>query len=611
MIDLYIDGVAVILPTDFSTSVKRENPFITKNGEYTYDVTLSITNPVNAGLYHNINRLNTTNEIKTKRKALLVVNHHVLCNGTEVITGWTDKEVSLQIVSGNSELNYFIGSDLLISSLDMPVTSPYQDGIPDKKYVTSIYPNVDFALFPVNDRTNKILLNDWRLDSGDNLIPNSHANPFDYIPQPFLCSFIRRILQGLGYELIFNGIEETVWKDLCIVHANKTHNWNQITPGWSVKDFLEQIEILFNASFVINQFQKTAKLFLNNSYYMNTQVIHVQDVADQYEIDKEDRSNEINDVINSNISYDFPDTEYFKWRRLSKHAINKAKFETIPKGDIPLNFFNDPHNKRKDVIFKWEYDERYYIYVDHYSAGLTSAPYYRVINEFNDLVRNIDDQSKDIKISLIPAELSDKDIFSKEIEGATDLCKCPIVDSTESIATEENKTLEEIIMENESSSSDSKGKIYLAFHTGLNNSMPINDHVNSNIYPIPFTDEYIDIKPYGPVTTNNNGASLRLKTFEKTCYQNIYRIDYSQSVKITSYDKNIYDLRCIFEIRNRRYVCKEIEYPIDNTGINLPWIGTFYPIQISDTEAESRWILTDGKWRDGGVWLDNGRWLDD
>ena len=35
-----------------------------------------------------------------------------------------------------------------------------------------------------------------------------------------------------------------------------------------------------------------------------------------------------------------------------------------------------------------------------------------------------------------------------------------------------------------------------------------------------------------------------------------------------------------------------------------------HPIRISDTEADVRWILADGRWRDGGVWLDNGRWLD-
>ena len=33
MTELYIDGTSVVLPADFSTSVKRENPFFTKNVE--------------------------------------------------------------------------------------------------------------------------------------------------------------------------------------------------------------------------------------------------------------------------------------------------------------------------------------------------------------------------------------------------------------------------------------------------------------------------------------------------------------------------------------------------------------------------------------------------
>ena len=32
MTELYIDGTSVVLPADFSTSVKRENPFLQKMG---------------------------------------------------------------------------------------------------------------------------------------------------------------------------------------------------------------------------------------------------------------------------------------------------------------------------------------------------------------------------------------------------------------------------------------------------------------------------------------------------------------------------------------------------------------------------------------------------
>ena len=67
MTELYIDGTSVVLPADFSTSVKRENPFFTKNGEYTYDITLQLSNSINADLYEHLNRLNSIAELKTKR----------------------------------------------------------------------------------------------------------------------------------------------------------------------------------------------------------------------------------------------------------------------------------------------------------------------------------------------------------------------------------------------------------------------------------------------------------------------------------------------------------------------------------------------------------------
>ena len=95
MTELYIDGVSAVLPKDFSVQVKRENPLFTKNGEYTYDITLPLTNATNANLYKHLNRLNSVQEVATKRHAVLLADNRVYCNGTEVITGWTDDTVSM------------------------------------------------------------------------------------------------------------------------------------------------------------------------------------------------------------------------------------------------------------------------------------------------------------------------------------------------------------------------------------------------------------------------------------------------------------------------------------------------------------------------------------
>ena len=98
MTELYIDGVSVVLPDNFSTTIKRENPFFTHSGEYSYDITLSLKEKTNAALFAHLNRLNSISELKSKRKAVLIANNRVYCNGTEVVTGWTETTVSIQVV---------------------------------------------------------------------------------------------------------------------------------------------------------------------------------------------------------------------------------------------------------------------------------------------------------------------------------------------------------------------------------------------------------------------------------------------------------------------------------------------------------------------------------
>ena len=112
MVSLYIAGVEAVLPSDFATEIKIENSFFTKNGEYTYEFKLPLNNPTNAALYSHLHRLNNASEIKEKRQAVLVADNRCYINGTEIITDWTDDSVSIQLASGNSELNYLIGADL-------------------------------------------------------------------------------------------------------------------------------------------------------------------------------------------------------------------------------------------------------------------------------------------------------------------------------------------------------------------------------------------------------------------------------------------------------------------------------------------------------------------
>lgn len=614
MTELFIDGTSVVLEKNFSVQVKRENSFVTKNGEYTYDITLPLTNPINAELYKNINRLNSLQGLEAKRSAILIADNRVYCNGTEVITGWTDDSVSIQIASGNSELNYFIGSDLMISFLKMRETVP-QKG--DMNYIIKCYPEVDYCLAPMFNSATSHYINKWGVRKNGSECTVVADDEY-WFPLPYLCAYIKDLLRALGYDLTLNQLENSVFKDVFICSEVETCKWNEMLPGWSVKDFMEEVEKLYSAVFVVNNRARTVKLMMSTSYYTGVKSVHVLNVKDVYEVEVEELEQDTH--MSANVKYKFPDTAFWRWRCLSDNIIKSAKKDTIPADFVPEGYFfgtrisgwfQDENHRKADTIYTDLKDGRQYLFEKNFG---NIGPIYRMLNEFAALER--EGAEVTIELEMMPVELEAVTFSYEGIAVGTNVqIWLPVVGEGGSSSEDEvtEPTLAEKIENNTQQEEGVKSAISLAFYTGLVHALTKLEF--KLLYPIPYIDEYMEQR-YGTVgpseyfMTNTNGASLRLVTLDKLLYQGGYDIDYSKGVKIEAYDPNVYDPNSIFEIRNKRYICKEMEFTLDANGRKGAWTGTFYPISISDTEADARWILSDGKWRDGGVWLDNGRWLD-
>ena len=202
MVSLYIDGTPVVLPSDFATEIKIENSFFTKNGEYTYDFKLPLNNPTNAALYAHLHRLNNVSEIKEKRQAVLIADNRCYNNGTEIITDWTDDSVSIQLASGNSELNYLIGANLQVSFLNMGTAELTDESGRVAYYTQSLqksYPGFDYVAAPVS--TPAGILNEWRFGKTTSGYSLRLADGTIRIVQPYLCAIVRRMLNALGYTI--------------------------------------------------------------------------------------------------------------------------------------------------------------------------------------------------------------------------------------------------------------------------------------------------------------------------------------------------------------------------------------------------------------------------
>lgn len=601
MTQLLIAGVEVTLPQNFTVTVKRENSFFTKNGEYTYDCTLRLDNPTNRTLYGFLQRLNKTDQLDTKRTAVLIADGHVYARGTEIITRWTQESVTIQIVSGESELNYFIGQDQKIEELDLGEIETTVTSISP----TDSFPDVEFCLPTIRSQSGYVYNRYVRghvmagRRTGNTIIPGS-----DLRPQPYLCALLRRLMEALGYTVTENHLENTQFKNLFLVNTIFTTEYAKMLPGWTVKDFLTEVERLTGVVFITDNLNKTCAILLKTQFYANARQFTVRNVVDAYEAESQDDDSREAEFTTSDVSYDMPDSYWSKIVQLPEGYLEAADIEEF-------DFVNiDTAISDFKKVYKDRVTGRYYIKVSReyevQQQNTTATDTFRIeLNQYGNLDREDTDSTLELKI--VPAPMAWLGMVGCEVVdiGTSDGYKSYGEESAQTEESTESEGAEGDIRSFEKKEAAAID-LYCAFHNGS---------VLGNNTPVAYTDAYhalIQALLYPMIVDAILGpeGSLRLKDLNDSYYQGEYEIDTRHAITFETYDPNVIDPRQVYVIRNRRYVVRDIEETITTEGRQKKWKLTCYPITITDTAIENRWVLTDGVWDDGGAWLDDGRWND-
>lgn len=601
MTQLLIAGVEVTLPQNFTVTVKRENSFFTKNGEYTYDCTLRLDNPTNRTLYGFLQRLNKTDQLDTKRTAVLITDGHVYARGTEIITRWTQESVTIQIVSGESELNYFIGQDQKIEELDLGEIETTVTLISP----TDSFPDVEFCLPTIRSQSGYVYNRYVRghvmagRRTGNTIIPGS-----DLRPQPYLCALLRRLMEALGYTVTENHLENTQFKNLFLVNTIFTTEYAKMLPGWTVKDFLTEVERLTGVVFITDNLNKTCAILLKTQFYANARQFTVRNVVDAYEAESQDDDSREAEFTTSDVSYDMPDGYWSKIVQLPEGYLEAADIEEFDFANI------DTAISDFKKVYKDRVTGRYYIKVSReyevQQQNTTATDTFRIeLNQYGNLDREDTDSTLELKI--VPAPMAWLGMVGCEVVdiGTSDGYKSYGEESAQTEESTESEGAEGDIRSFEKKEAAAID-LYCAFHNGS---------VLGNNTPVAYTDAYhalIQALLYPMIVDAILGpeGSLRLKDLNDSYYQGGYEIDTRHAITFETYDPNVIDPRQVYVIRNRRYVVRDIEETITTEGRQKKWKLTCYPITITDTAIENRWVLTDGVWDDGGAWLDDGRWND-
>lgn len=618
MTQLFIAGVETVLPQEFSVTVKRENSFFTKSGEYTYDCTLRLDNPVNCQLYGFLNRTNKSDQLDTDRTAVLIADGHVYCRGKEVITRWTEDTVTIQIVSGESELNYFIGQDKKIEDLDLGSISEYDslagyyETLNSLPIVNKTYGTSDYCLVPIwtdNGQLNQIRFGATIEDDHGAHHGSTYYEFMHPAPQPYLCALIRRILTALGYnndnETHVNQLEDGLFRNAFITNTVMTGEYAKMLPGWTVKDFLEEVEKLTGIVFVTNNTNTShpsCDILLKSTYYYESRQVPLNNVVDAYETEVEDDESRDPEFSTSNVSYDIPSHALSNVMRFPEGIMED--FVTVDCNDYTeVRSAAEGYEVTDKVLFHDTSENRYYFIFAKRTTAFTPTTFLQEADQFRDLKREGTSSTLELGITPAPIAFSGGAALTR---GYEIICLSSSLDGGFSFDYNENDSSEEEggssaydIIQKYKKDESSRCDLYCAFYDGYITQ-------DGTSVAVSYTDAYHCTLAMG----GTHVGSLRLKDLDESYYQGGYEIDTRHAVTFETFDPNVIDPRQVYVIRNRRYVVRDVEETITAEGRQKMWKVTCYPITISDEAIEKRWILTKGVWDDGAAWLDDGRWND-
>lgn len=596
MISLLINGIQVDTPDDFSVDMRFDNPYFKKSEDYSLDIELALDCPNNHLLFGNVGRLDVSKQ-KLSFPAVMQVNASTVFKGKATIIKITNRFVKLQLLGGTSEVNYF-ASDKMIDELPL---APLYMGVPytytpdawlvhDDEHKT-VFGSVDdadmvmFDQYTIEDKLPKHSVG-WC----DYLVGSEiYIERAFYIPvQPYLLKMIERVFTAAGYQIGRNDIADSWMRNLYIVNHRRKPGWtyrkenNQFKaesaialPHWSFTTFLDELEKFLCVIFIIND--NTVDIIdLNRFYEGSTEIVYIPEdcVLEEYEVELNDTGNEKN-VTYGNVGYGFDYTDKFLKPDASVMAYSdKTEYEDYKALSEAFNAMDS--DTRKTLVWVDKSTGREYI--EYTADGKTSI---KPVNVFGNLMRNHSDKV-DVTLNIVPADTVKRNVpvyFDDTTIGGAVHLGFPlnqIVTKGINIEEASSDSIQSLIENNEtveSTSSEDKSVMEVALSTGDSYVVgQVQGHDQK--YPISF----VDFKHDGGYKLPEMSLSLHDVCENSIGHRlaQLKNLDSGQPYIIRFLADKKPNVRAIFVVRNKRFVCNTISVTYENVGDKFVYEGEFF-----------------------------------
>ncbi len=513
--------------------------------------------------------------------------------GTMTIVEVTDTEVKAQFLEGRSVQNYDnTFDDIYINALDLgSYPSSTLPADPRTAWQGRDAGVIAVALPWVNNTSgniqNEVVYNNSAYSYADDCKGLSY--------QPYLLDITYRICEAVGYECDLSAWENSEHLPYLLICNALPFAWDmpgfaRALPQWTVTEFFEKLEQFLCGEFDIDHKAKRIVFSFTAELLAKCEGVSIEKVVDEYttEISTEDESNYIE---MANVSY--KECSHKLWGYYSCRWFiedwrsNALEYDTLTELINTYKKYRRTQNypRRNSTANKLFYARDVDTFFVLRSIGTelveTDLQGYNVYNQkvvlqpvnvFGDRIED-EDSGNDIELELVPAWIDE----TEESKG-----NCLFLepgsyseDTDTDTVDESDKDYRNRIIQPASASTIEAGEkdkkaeyydcIYLAYWDGTS--------VNElGKLPCPVIDKVTMREDWTPVLSD---MSMRLEDRTAT---RTYTINPKQKFSFNFLADVIPDVRALFYIKGKRYICEKITATFTEKGMSRLLKGTFYQV---------------------------------
>lgn len=603
---IYVNNKLAALKKGTSFEYVSENRMFSGSDGYTLTITFPLKDcPDNLAIFGHINRADVV-----AQKVIFdceIRDRGFYKFGSITITEISESEVKTQFLEGRSEQNFDKTFDkVYINELDL--------GSPTYRSITQITPSQawnpnhsspDFVALPwVNDYSGNIQNKaEYIVDNAVQGQGHYEWNTQDTTGlswQPYLLFITKKICEAVGYKADFAPWEESEEHKYLLIcntlpHAWYTPDFARALPHWTVEEYFEKLELFLAGEFTIDHRAQRISFNFTKAVLNATKPVALENVVEEHSTEVKVEEDQCEYSVMKNLVY--KECDHATWKYYSCDWYIKGNAWNIERYDsmrqlLDANRIHRTWDGRRGrgyrpidkILYAADCDA--YFIIQTVSRKVTDirtvAGHIRIffeytcrlrpINLFGGRIVNDDEDADQDEIEFVPVRIDDTEAkygrcmflsFSgydedSGIEGE-DESKYPFLLS---------QTDEAIRAGEKEKKAEYYDRIYIGFWDGASYGW--------GKLPYPLVEDIVIADDW----SNFNYAHFSLRLNNRYMQDRVGpAVEPTMKTTFKWLSDTIPDVRAMFLIRGKRYICEKITATFTENGMSQLIKGVFYPVK--------------------------------